>query len=296
MKRDRSGGRATLAVDGAAKGNPGPAGIGVVITDESGNVLKEISQYIGEGTNNFAEYTALIRGLSQALEMGFSHVAVNTDSELLARQIRGEYRVKSDNIVPLFNAALDLLGRFKFVSINHVPREKNKQANKLASKAVQSGAQPKLIAEVPEAAAPEGKAPELRRERAMIQRISVRTSSRIQFLDITREVQDAVKKSGVSDGVCTVYVPHTTAGITINENADPDVTRDIMATLDRLVPRNGSYHHTEGNADSHVKASLMGSSVNVLVESGRLVLGTWQGIYLCEFDGPRTRQVYVRVA
>ncbi|HUV05536.1 MAG TPA: secondary thiamine-phosphate synthase enzyme YjbQ, partial [Armatimonadota bacterium] len=130
----------------------------------------------------------------------------------------------------------------------------------------------------------------------MIQRLSVRTSARTQFVDITHEVQAAVNSSGVSNGLCTVYVPHTTAGITINENADPDVTRDIIDTLERLVPRGAGYRHTEGNADSHVKASIMGFSVNVFVENGRLVLGTWQGIYFCEFDGPRSRQVYVRVA
>ena len=129
----------------------------------------------------------------------------------------------------------------------------------------------------------------------MIQRLSVRTSARTQFVDITHEVQAAVNASGVSDGLCTVYVPHTTAGITINENADPDVTRDIMDTLERLVPRGAGYRHGEGNADSHVKASIMGFSVNVFVENGRLALGTWQAIYFCEFDGPRNRQVYVRV-
>ena len=117
----------------------------------------------------------------------------------------------------------------------------------------------------------------------------------MQFLDITDQVEGAVKESGIHEGVCTVFVPHTTAGITINENADPDVTRDIMDTLERLVPRGGSYRHTEGNADSHVKASLMGSSVDAFVENGRLVLGAWQAIYFCEFDGPRTRQVLVRV-
>ena len=280
--------RATIAVDGASKGNPGPAGIGVVISDESGKALKELSEYIGEATNNFAEYTALIRGLSEALEMGFSHAAVNTDSELLARQLRGEYRVKSENIAPLFASALDLMGKFKTVAINQVSRNKNKQADKLAGKAI-SSAQPPLINEEasPQAARV--------RKGKMVQRLSVRTSARMQFVDITRDVQDAVKSSGVSDGVCTIYVPHTTAGITINENADPDVTRDIMDTLERLVPRDASYHHIEGNADSHVKASLMGSSVNVFVENGRLVLGTWQGIYFCEFDGPRSRQVHVKV-
>jgi secondary thiamine-phosphate synthase enzyme len=114
-------------------------------------------------------------------------------------------------------------------------------------------------------------------------------------VDITRDVQEAVERSGVSDGVATVFVHHTTAGITINENADPDVVRDIVDMLERLVPRDGSYRHAEGNADSHVKASLMGHSVSILIEDGRLVLGTWQGIYFCEFDGPRNRQVYVRV-
>ena len=280
--------RATIAADGASRGNPGPAGIGVVISDESGKVLKEISDQIGEATNNFAEYTAVIRGLSEALEMGFSHAVVNTDSELLARQLRGEYRVKSDNITPLFECTLDLMGKFKTVAINRVSREKNKQADKLAGKAVASTAQPGLTME-------EAPSQAKMRKRNTVERLSVRTSSRTQFVDITRDVQEAVSATGVSDGICTVYVPHTTAGVTINENADPDVTRDIMDTLERLVPRDAGYRHAEGNADSHVKASLMGCSVNVLVDGGRLVLGTWQGIYFCEFDGPRDRQVYVRV-
>lgn len=129
----------------------------------------------------------------------------------------------------------------------------------------------------------------------MIQRIGIRTTARTQFLDITREIAEVVRSAGLSEGICTVYVPHTTAGITINENADPDVVRDMIDTLERLVPRNAAYHHVEGNADAHVKASVMGSSVSILVENGRLVLGTWQGIYFCEFDGPRHRQVYVRV-
>ena len=276
--------RATIAVDGASKGNPGPAGIGIVISDESGKVIKEISEYIGDATNNIAEYTALIRGLSEALDRGVSHVVVNTDSELMARQISGRYRVKNEGLLPLFESVLDLMGKFKTASINHVTRDKNKQADKLASKSIKSAAQPSLIEEE---AAP---SPEVK----MIQRIGVRTSTRTQFLDITREIQDAVKSSGISDGVCTVYVPHTTAGITINENADPDVTRDIIDTLERLVPQNAGYRHVEGNADSHVKASLMGFSVDVFVENSQLVLGTWQGIYFCEFDGPRNRQIYVR--
>lgn len=115
------------------------------------------------------------------------------------------------------------------------------------------------------------------------------------MIDITAEVQSVVSESGISDGVCHVFVPHTTAGITINENADPDVPRDILSTLNKLVPQSAGYQHTEGNADSHVKASLMGSSVTVFIDKGRLALGTWQGIFFCEFDGPRHRRVMVQI-
>jgi len=123
----------------------------------------------------------------------------------------------------------------------------------------------------------------------------VRTSQRAEFIDITDEVARAVQESGVTDGLAAIFVPHTTAGVTINENADPSVVRDIVSTLDKLVPRGGGYMHTEGNADSHIKASMMGSSVQVIVDGGRLALGTWQGIYFCEFDGPRSRKVWVEV-
>jgi secondary thiamine-phosphate synthase enzyme len=115
------------------------------------------------------------------------------------------------------------------------------------------------------------------------------------MVDITSLVQKEVAKAGVTEGVCTVYVPHTTAGITINEGADPDVCQDILAKLSEMVPAHARYRHTEGNADSHIKASLMGSSVSVIVENGRLVLGTWQKIFFCEFDGPRSRKVFVRI-
>jgi len=125
--------------------------------------------------------------------------------------------------------------------------------------------------------------------------ITVRTKKHCQFVKIDREVQRAVDESGVKDGVCTVFVPHTTAGITINENADPDVVRDIETVLDKLVPWRGAYAHVEGNAAAHVKASLMGFSQAVLIQNGRLALGTWQSIYFCEFDGPRTRKVWVQV-
>ena len=122
---------------------------------------------------------------------------------------------------------------------------------------------------------------------------TVRTSSRTDLKDITGEVASVVGKSGLAEGACVVYVPHTTAGVTINENADPAVREDIASALERVVPWNGPYRHMEGNAAAHVKASMMGFSAMVPVEGGRLVLGTWQGIYFCEFDGPRTRKVHV---
>lgn len=123
--------------------------------------------------------------------------------------------------------------------------------------------------------------------------LELETRSRTQFVAITDLVQAAVRELGFRDGAVTVFVPHTTAGVTINENADPDVVADMAMALDRMVPWTAGYAHDEGNAAAHVKASLMGSSVRVLVESGRLRLGTWQGIYFCEFDGPRTRTVWV---
>jgi secondary thiamine-phosphate synthase enzyme len=124
----------------------------------------------------------------------------------------------------------------------------------------------------------------------------VKTRERDQFVEITDEVGQAVARSTVRSGAVLVYVPHTTAGVTINENADPDVVHDMLLTLKRLVPRDAAgYRHAEGNSDSHVKASMMGSSCRVLIDEGKLVLGTWQGIYLCEFDGPRTRNVHVQI-
>ena len=124
----------------------------------------------------------------------------------------------------------------------------------------------------------------------------VKTDSRDQMVEITERVQRHVSEAGVAAGQVIVYVPHTTAGVTINENADPDVVHDMLAQLDKMVPwRQPFYQHGEGNSASHVKASMMGSSVTVLVDNGRLVLGRWQGIWFCEFDGPRTRQVHVKV-
>ena len=124
---------------------------------------------------------------------------------------------------------------------------------------------------------------------------SVRTQRHTQFADITGEVQRIVAASDVKDGVCHVFVPHTTAGITINENADPDVVSDIIDTLEGLVPWQGAYAHSEGNSAAHVKASMMGFSQTVLVQNGAIPLGTWQSIYFCEFDGPRSRKVWVEV-
>jgi secondary thiamine-phosphate synthase enzyme len=123
---------------------------------------------------------------------------------------------------------------------------------------------------------------------------SLKTGSRNQMLDITASVQEQIKKSDVDDGICVVYVPHTTAGVTINEGADPSVCHDITAVLERLVPENAGYRHAEGNSDSHAKTTLAGSSVTLLVEKGRPLLGTWQRIFFCEFDGPRTRKVFVK--
>ncbi|MEA3285959.1 MAG: secondary thiamine-phosphate synthase enzyme YjbQ [Candidatus Marinimicrobia bacterium] len=125
---------------------------------------------------------------------------------------------------------------------------------------------------------------------------SIATSNHSQFLNITGLVKEAVAESGIRSGVVTVFVAHTTAGITINENADPDVTRDMLNLLDRMVPWNDpDYRHFEGNTAAHMKASLMGNSTEVIIEEGRLQLGTWQGIYFCEFDGPRQRKVQLKI-
>jgi len=125
--------------------------------------------------------------------------------------------------------------------------------------------------------------------------IRVKTESRTQFVDITSLVRDAVAKSKVQEGLVLVYVPHTTAGVTINEAADPSVVEDIQAKLSELVPHHSRYRHAEGNADAHIKTTLVGSSVHLILSKGSLDLGTWQGVFFCEFDGPRTRNVHVKV-
>ena len=123
---------------------------------------------------------------------------------------------------------------------------------------------------------------------------SVQTRSRTDFIKIDLQVAEIVKESVLKEGVITVFIPHTTAGITINENADPDVTTDLEGVLDRVVPWDGGYKHFEGNTAAHAKASMMGSSARIIVSGGQLQLGTWQSLYFCEFDGPRTRQVWVQ--
>jgi secondary thiamine-phosphate synthase enzyme len=125
--------------------------------------------------------------------------------------------------------------------------------------------------------------------------ISVSTRSRTELVEITAEVQRAVAESGVQNGLCHIYVPHTTAGVTINENADPSVREDILMELNKLIPLQDNYQHREGNAAAHIKASIVGSSQIIQVQDGRLVLGTWQGIFFCEFDGPRSRRVLASV-
>jgi secondary thiamine-phosphate synthase enzyme len=128
------------------------------------------------------------------------------------------------------------------------------------------------------------------------ERLQVRTLKRCELKDITAEIERVLRASGIQEGLCTVYVPHTTAGVTINENADPTVVRDMLKELEKLVPFHNGYEHREGNSAAHIKASLMGASVQVPVSGGRLLLGTWQGIYFSEFDGPRSRTVLVNLA
>lgn len=126
-------------------------------------------------------------------------------------------------------------------------------------------------------------------------RLTVKTGQRTEMLDVTDRVQNAVAKSSVKNGICCVFVPHTTAAVTINENADPDVPRDILMKLGKVIPLDADYRHMEGNSDAHIKTSLVGSSETIILEDGKLVLGTWQSIFFCEFDGPRSRKLWVKV-
>ena len=125
--------------------------------------------------------------------------------------------------------------------------------------------------------------------------LQIKTSSHTQMLDITRQIQDAVTGSSVKSGICTIFIPHTTAAVTINENADPDVVRDFTTEINKIVPWEDGYHHMEGNSAAHLKSSMIGFSEQIIIEDGRLVMGVWQGIYFCEYDGPRTRKVIVKI-
>lgn len=129
----------------------------------------------------------------------------------------------------------------------------------------------------------------------MVKYINVKSRARTEFINITEKVQELVTESGVVGGVCYIYTPHTTAGITINEGADPSVQQDIQNTLNRLIPFEADYQHREGNSDAHIKSTLTGVSKTVFIDEGRLLLGTWQAIYFCEFDGPRHRRVAVKI-
>jgi secondary thiamine-phosphate synthase enzyme len=129
----------------------------------------------------------------------------------------------------------------------------------------------------------------------MVEKFEIRTPAHSCLVDITSQVERLVRQKGTAEGICHVFVPHTTAGVTINENADPTIQSDILRELEKMVPWHDPYDHTEGNAAAHIKTSLVGSSQVAFVSGGRLQLGTWQGIFLAEFDGPRTRQVWVRV-
>ncbi len=132
-------------------------------------------------------------------------------------------------------------------------------------------------------------------EETMIRHLRVKTNARTELVDITQGVQRLVAESGTRSGVCYIYVPHTTAGITINENTDPNVGRDILKELNKVIPFDDDYGHSEGNSAAHIKSTLVGMSKSVLVEEGRLALGTWQAVFFCEFDGPRERRVMVKV-
>jgi secondary thiamine-phosphate synthase enzyme len=130
----------------------------------------------------------------------------------------------------------------------------------------------------------------------MTKTIVIKSRARAELIDITEDISSLIESCGVQSGTCTVFVPHTTAGITINEGADPSVRRDILSALSHVFPEHGDYRHAEGNSDAHIKASLMGSSVTLLIEKGEPLLGTWQAVYFCEFDGPRSRTVICRIA
>lgn len=129
----------------------------------------------------------------------------------------------------------------------------------------------------------------------MFKTLNIKSKSKVEFIDITEEINRIIKESKINSGICYLYVPHTTAGLTINEGADPSVKRDIISTLNRIIPFEGDYQHVEGNSAAHIKSSIVGVSQNLIIENGSLLLGTWQSVYFCEFDGPRHRRVLIKL-
>jgi secondary thiamine-phosphate synthase enzyme len=129
----------------------------------------------------------------------------------------------------------------------------------------------------------------------LIKTIELKSSRRIEFVDITERINNIIRQSGIVEGACFISVPHTTAAVTINENSDPDVTRDILSKTSKLIPPDEGYAHSEGNSDSHIKSSLLGHSLSLIINENKLLLGIWQAVYFCEFDGPRNRQVYIKL-
>ncbi|MCD5405946.1 MAG: secondary thiamine-phosphate synthase enzyme YjbQ [Desulfotomaculum sp.] len=127
-----------------------------------------------------------------------------------------------------------------------------------------------------------------------INTININTSKRIEMIDITPNILQLIKEQKISEGICSIFVPHTTAAVTINENADPTVVKDMLNTLNKLIPHQNNYLHSEGNSDAHIKASLIGASEVIFIQNGKLMLGTWQGVFFCEFDGPRSRKVWIK--
>ncbi|MHB1347654.1 MAG: secondary thiamine-phosphate synthase enzyme YjbQ [Candidatus Humimicrobiaceae bacterium] len=125
--------------------------------------------------------------------------------------------------------------------------------------------------------------------------LSIKTFQRVEFLNMTTEIEKLVQKSEVPEGICFLFVPHTTAGLTVNENADPSVKSDIAIKINKMIPYKDEYTHGEGNSDAHLKSSLFGPSLSLIISGGKLVLGTWQGVYFCEFDGPRSRNLYIKI-
>lgn len=129
----------------------------------------------------------------------------------------------------------------------------------------------------------------------MLKSLNIKSKAKTEFIDITEDVNAVIKESGITSGVCHIYVPHTTAGITINEGADSSVKRDILTSLNKLIPFEGDYHHLEGNSEAHIKSTLVGVSQSIIVEEGKPMLGTWQSVYFCEFDGPRHRRIIIKI-